>query len=230
MTDDPVKAMTDRQHDDLDWQAFRYVAAEMDPDEVVRFEEQLLDDQRCRDAVARAVELAEAVAVVLPDRPLNASQRAGRPAPRVKSGWRARIGWVGVGAAATLACVILLQAIRGGARPDAAARQDPETMPDSEVAADPDAARLALLWCRTRDELAETSVGSWPAGLVAPFDETNGATPGAEDTADRPDAVIDDDNLPDDQIDPAVSVPSWMVAAVAGEMELSSDGLPPPED
>ena len=48
----------------LDWLAFCYVSGELDGDERTAFENRLADDQVAREAVARAVELTEAVAVI----------------------------------------------------------------------------------------------------------------------------------------------------------------------
>jgi len=49
---------------ELDWLAFRYIANEMTAIEADSFESRLADDQAAREAVARAVELAQAVACV----------------------------------------------------------------------------------------------------------------------------------------------------------------------
>lgn len=53
--------MTPGSPHDLTWVAFRYVSGEMDAEEASAFEGQLSQDQRAREAVAEAVELAGAV-------------------------------------------------------------------------------------------------------------------------------------------------------------------------
>jgi hypothetical protein len=53
--------------EDLDLQAFRYIAGEMTAAEADSFEQRLADDQAACEAVARAVELAQAVATVPAD-------------------------------------------------------------------------------------------------------------------------------------------------------------------
>ena len=53
--------MSDKQREDLDWLAFRYVAAELSEPECRQFEERLEHDQRAREAVGRAVEVTCAV-------------------------------------------------------------------------------------------------------------------------------------------------------------------------
>ena len=53
--------------EDLDLLAFRYIAGELTPAESEAFEQRLADDQAAREAVARAVDLAQAVASVPAD-------------------------------------------------------------------------------------------------------------------------------------------------------------------
>jgi hypothetical protein len=48
-------------HAELDWQAFRYVAGELDAAELATFEQLLAEDQSARDAVLRAVELTQTI-------------------------------------------------------------------------------------------------------------------------------------------------------------------------
>ena len=52
---------------DFDLKAFRYIAGEMLADEFSQFEERLAVDQDARDAVARSVQIAHAVAALPPD-------------------------------------------------------------------------------------------------------------------------------------------------------------------
>ena len=56
-------------HDELAWQAFRYIAGEMTRDEHERFAERLAEDQDAREAVAAAVEVSQATAIALATQP-----------------------------------------------------------------------------------------------------------------------------------------------------------------
>jgi hypothetical protein len=229
----PHKAMTDQEHDDLDWQAFRYISAEMPPDEVAQFEEQLSTDQRSRESVARAVELAEALAVVITDRSSDMDQRLAQPIRRAELAWWSRIGWIGVGAAATLACVLLFQTIWGAAQPNATVREQLGKPAGGPAIDDPQAVELALLWSHTRDETSLTSDDMGSAGLAdAPFDELDESiSAGREDAAEVPDPTGGTGDLADSQTDPIETAPSWLLAAVASELESSDDdGLLRPED
>jgi anti-sigma factor RsiW len=56
--------MTNNNTDEpLDWLAFRYVAGELSSDETAAFEQRLADDQAACDAVVRAMQLCEAIAL-----------------------------------------------------------------------------------------------------------------------------------------------------------------------
>ena len=59
--------MESEMNQDLSWLAFRYVADEMSAEERQAFEQRLVEDQEAREEVARAVELAQAVAFVHAD-------------------------------------------------------------------------------------------------------------------------------------------------------------------
>jgi hypothetical protein len=225
--------MTDQTHNDLGWRAFRYVAAEMSPDEVARFEEQLADDQASREAVARAVELADALAVVSAERDVSTDLVTPTLHRPDRSFWWSRMGWIGVGAAAALACVFLFRAIRGEPEPNLAANDAPRAPAEFVSSDDPEATRLAQLWCRTRDELEPADDSSWSP--PEPFDplslEPDGITrAGAGEAPDRADIIGSDDDLPGDTADTVEAVPSWMLAALAGEADGIDDGLPEPEE
>jgi hypothetical protein len=219
--------MAENRQEDLDWQAFRYIAAEMPPGEVARFEEQLCGNQPSREAVARAVELAEAVAVVSADFPADDAGPKVQPAGRVASAWWSRIGWFGVGVAATLACVIVLQ----GFNREVTVAKDPLPAAPSSAAVDPNAAQFALLWCQMRDEIAQTGNVSWPPELItAPIGEPAGLVPEAPDAAQTRGPVEADGDAPMEETDSMVAVPSWMLAAVAGELGLGGDNGPPKQE
>jgi hypothetical protein len=57
-------------HDELAWQAFRFIAGEMTRDEHDHFAERLAEDQAAREAVAAAVEVAQATAIALATQPV----------------------------------------------------------------------------------------------------------------------------------------------------------------
>lgn len=82
--------------DDLDWLAFCYVAGELSDDEQSDWEARLSTDQRAREAVAEAVKLTTQLsAAVLPGvAPLAPARR--------RTAWWERLGWIAVGAAASL--------------------------------------------------------------------------------------------------------------------------------
>ena len=63
--------MTKVNDANLLWHAFRYIADELSADETEQFEARLADDQVAREAVARAVELSQAIAT-LPTEPVSA--------------------------------------------------------------------------------------------------------------------------------------------------------------
>lgn len=222
--------MDDQPRDELDWQAFRYIAAEMSPDEVAQFEEQLSGDQARREAVAGAVELAEALAVVSAGREVYTDPV--RPTHRrtERSTWWARLGWIGVGAAAALACIFLFRAIRVEPGPDFADGDGPNTPPGVSSSDDEEATQLARLWCRTRDELEPVDDDmAWPSpDLVDPLSREPGGAgrAGVEEAADMTNIVGSDDDLPGDTADTVEAVPSWMLAALAGEADRGDDGLP----
>lgn len=51
----------DRFCTEMEWNAFRYIANEMSSEESLAFEQQLADNQQAREAVARSVQIMEAV-------------------------------------------------------------------------------------------------------------------------------------------------------------------------
>lgn len=117
----------------IDWTAFCYVAGDLSDDDVVRFEEQLATDQTAREALARAVELTQAVAAAesLPV-VVELPQRAGR--------WTKRFSWMAIGAAASLLVAFVWSTSGIGTR--------------NETAGIGNVRELAALWTQTRDELA----------------------------------------------------------------------------
>ena len=82
---------------DREWLAFRYIAGELTGEDAVAFEAELETSQVAREAVARAVELTQAVALA-ESHDVELVESAART-DRRKS-WVYGIGWIGAGAAA----------------------------------------------------------------------------------------------------------------------------------
>lgn len=99
----------DSTESDLEWLAFRYVSGEMPADEAATFEELLAENQAAREAVAAAVQVAQAVLASTP-----AQVATPVVSPRQNT-WRERIAWMVLGA--TAACVALVVAWDGLNRP-----------------------------------------------------------------------------------------------------------------
>ena len=123
--------------DDLTWLAFRYVAGELDPDELAAFEDRLDRDQPAREAVAEAVALMAGV--------VHAA-----PAFRSTPGSRSRVRRAAVVALASAACLALALAPR---LVDFRPHGDP---PDARTPAPGAGSAVALAWSGLRQEAAET--------------------------------------------------------------------------
>jgi hypothetical protein len=161
--------MNDTQRDDLDWLAFRYVAAELSPGESREFERRLEQDQEAREAVGRIVEVTCAVRSLDWDAaPRVASVQRRRP-------WYHRPGvQLAAGLALGLAFALL---VWGPPRGEQAGQQNGRL---AGAAVPP--AELALVWSHARTELAER-----------PDDETAGWQWLAP-TNREPDALLSIDN------------------------------------
>jgi hypothetical protein len=124
--------------DDLLWRALCYVAGELGPDDVEAFEARLDRDQDAREAVARAVELAGAVAALPPGRPGDAAL----PMPR-----RRRLA--ALAAVASLAAAACLGGLLVGPR---------GTIPDAvpgTAAANAPSPTVTLAWSSLRLEVED---------------------------------------------------------------------------
>lgn len=132
---------------DLAWLAFRYVADEMAGDELVSFEQLLLNDQRAREEVAKAVELTQAIATV----PAEVSLPARSPS------WSYRLSWMAVGTAACLAVVAALEFLKQSEAPLASKPAE-------------DTQNLAAAWVGSQhafaDESASDSTGEHSSEFV----------------------------------------------------------------
>jgi anti-sigma factor RsiW len=127
----------ERMANDVDWLAFCYVANELPADEREAFEGRLADDQAIREAVARAVELVQAVSLAE-----TYERERPRPAsiPR-RTTWPRRLAWMSVGASAALVLV--------------AAALQWQTISRSFAPPPPGRDRLAEVWSQTRDEVRQ---------------------------------------------------------------------------
>ena len=176
---------------DLHWDAFRYVAGDMQTDEVQAFETRLEDDQQAREAVAAAVELGSVLSV-RDDTPVVTR----RPRP-------AMLGWLCVGVSA---CLVLAWLTYQPTVPP----QQTAPISDNATAQSPtDAAKLAMLWSETREEIASSgeSAEFWRADAEEPM---NAAL-----------AVDGTDSMSD------IVTPDWMLAGIKSleesETSLSDD-------
>ncbi|MGI8981886.1 MAG: hypothetical protein ACR2FY_21860 [Pirellulaceae bacterium] len=83
--------------DDREWLAFRYIAGELTGEDAAAFEAELETSQVAREAVARAVDLSQAVAIA-ESYHVELVESAARTVQR--NSWIYGIGWIGAGAAA----------------------------------------------------------------------------------------------------------------------------------
>jgi anti-sigma factor RsiW len=179
-------------NDELDFLAFRYISDELSDDERAAFELRLVEDQAAREAVARSVELSQAMLAAIESlEPKSADLQLAGLAPREASfpSWYTRIAWMTAGAAACLVGLIgyqfyLKQPIAGPA-------------PTSTTA---EVARLADAWSDAQESLrvardaAAESVEADRASEELVSQE--GAPPALGDMSETP---------------------SWMLAAVGAE-------------
>jgi hypothetical protein len=187
--------MSAQEHaSELDWSAFCYAAGEMTEAEAAAFELRLADDQTAREALARAVELTQAVATAESLEPVVVvrSQPSGRD-----WNWSGRLGWMALGSAASL----LVALFWSGAG----------SWLGSEPVAAGDQARLAVAWTQTRQELADSDSDLWyPKHLSA-----------SESAASDEQTESQSEPTESELLDSVA--PSWMTAAVEGYPNEPSD-------
>jgi hypothetical protein len=92
-----VTPFNNQTESDREWLAFRYIAGELSDDEAVAFEAELETSQIAREAVARAVELSQAVAIA-ESQPVELVEAASQNISR--KSWIYGIGWIAAGALA----------------------------------------------------------------------------------------------------------------------------------
>jgi hypothetical protein len=152
---------------ELLWQAFRYVAGEMGGDEREAFDARLDQDQEAREAVARAVELAAAVAVA-------AVQPGSQPQPAPilplrRRPLRAIAAAVTLATAACLAWLVVT--VRAPLPAPAGPRQTAAITPEATV---------VLTWSglsaeRESDREDATALIAWNDGPPAPAETDDGS-------------------------------------------------------
>jgi len=176
--------MNDTRREDLDWLAFRYLAAELSPAESREFERRLEQDQQAREAIGRLVEVTCAVRGLAWDADAQV-------APRPRDAWyRRRAVYWGAGLALSLALTLLLALPR---------RVDPTRRPSGSWAGALPPAELALVWSHARMELTEQ-----------PEDEASGWQWLAAGERDADASVA----APSASDETAFETPEWMVSAV----------------
>jgi hypothetical protein len=204
------------EQSELEWLAFQYVAGELPGDDAAGFEERLATDQLAREAVARAVELADIamaaeihtaeVASCAGADSVAAVSTRGASVPATSAGIRRsrRFAWIAWGTAASLLLMVLVQQWRWTELMRRSAAETAATSSRSIPSAAPgnlpgnlDSSALALAWAQARStaltddspETAELPVES-PAEIPAVVENSH-----------------DEDGL---------AAPSWMLVAVAG--------------
>lgn len=256
-TDSPAKAapqelapqeVAPRELDqrELDQLAFRYIASELTADELRTFEDLLATDQGAREAVAAAVELAQAIAFVetTQDSPAFASAAtvdrvaANRPLTSDRRSWWPALGWMAVGSVACAALIFLA-----------------DQWSLDQVGSSGSDRQLAMLWSETRgtahwfiagddDETGEVEAASTSArrsdalsGRAAEVvasdhmtedENAESETAGSESSLEESAAAdVDSTESWDDPMSsPMFDTPSWMLAAVAETSASSRSTIP----
>ncbi len=194
---------------ELDWSAFCYAASELTPAEAEAFERRLAAEQPAREALARAVELTQAVAAAETLEPVVVDHTG-------RSLWGRRLAWMAVGSAASLLIAALIGGSGAPQRVTAWLEGKGSTLPADIVSAD--TGKLAAAWSQTRQELSAASEsGLLDGGLWYPdhFERMSARAEQLDhELSDDQDDVISNDGT-------VAATPSWLTAAV-----LSSAGLP----
>lgn len=126
----------------IEWEAFRYVAGEMNSEECAGFERLLDESQMAREAVADMVEVSQAVKLSLESEPVVAVTKR---RPSGAGSW-----WLGV-AMGSAACLLIMVSWQQTNTPN---REAATETPDAEM---PDAGALAARW----SEVLQREDGGW---------------------------------------------------------------------
>lgn len=145
--------------EELDWLAFCYVSGELLDDDRTAFEVRLADDQDACEAVARAVELMQAIVVA---QSLGNPQLVTSVVSRGVINWRRRLAWMSMGATAALVLV--------AAWIQWAATKDLRAPPDG------DRQKLAEVWSQTRETVRRiVQVETYDAPVTTESDDPQDA-------------------------------------------------------
>jgi hypothetical protein len=199
---------------DADWTAFQYLAGELPEQAVIRFETCLQDDQHAREALARAVEVTQAVALIGSETSeLSAVGATAEVTRRHDAIWAAPVTWLSV---AALACVMFVLYWNPGAsfpqrgltlRGLPTLGSSPGGLPVAANGAPlVDSGELASFWVSAAELLANAELVDRSLLDAFPDDESPdmGGLPAA-------DSDVDDDRL---------QAPSWMMAALARSSDV----------
>jgi hypothetical protein len=160
---------TPENRNELDWTAFCYAASELPADEAAAFENRLGEDQAAREALARAVELTQAVA----------SAETMQPVVVVRSRssvWTRRLTWMAIGSAASLLIALLWTGSDVNGRLAGLFAGKPEAPAVS--------GELAAAWMAAQEELAAAAAS--PAYLPPISESEIAEIEAAADLADMP--------------------------------------------
>jgi hypothetical protein len=125
----------------LDWSAFCYAAGELSQAESEQFEARLADDQQAREALARAVELTQAVVAAE-----SQAESFVVPARRHAADWSTRLSWMAIGGLASVVIALVWSGIIGRSLSGPSEREF----------------ALAAAWTQTRAEIAQAKEdGLW---------------------------------------------------------------------
>lgn len=190
--------MNAKHREDLDWLAFRYVAAELSPEENREFEGRLEHDQQAREAVGRLVEVTCAVRAL----DWDTTPRVGAVG-RARPWHRRRSVQLISGLALGLVLALLIWSPRGGQR---------AMLREGSLATAPPTAELALVWSNAQAELSsrQDDTASWRWPTLADKEADDPSSTVEEATAETPDwmvlAVAAMESEKDDQPSPASNV------------------------
>ncbi|QDU97344.1 hypothetical protein [Lignipirellula cremea] len=228
------KHATPDREQDLPWQAFCYVAEELDGESRTAFEERLAVDQQAREAVAAAVELHSALQAVVGSQatvcslPAAASTGKSQPTGRTRQRTGRQVGFLAAAACLTIVGLVGYVWLAGW-QAEIAGRSvdDPGSLRFAE--AENSWPQLALAWSAAREEVFTNEAElDWASDDDAweqtfPLIATDGSpqlavsdgqlsVPQAGGEGDAADDGLLDDELASDSLE----VPSWMLAALAG--------------